>query len=540
MTERMIFLDNEAEKVIEEITEEAEEKIEEAAESVEETVEESVEDAAEEAVEETEAPEEAEEVTAEENEEISEEIDEDDLCLHCGKKHRKENSEYCEKCEKQLIKTKIPFLGFIVGACALVISLFAFAFTVMLATPALEVSAGDKFASENNWFSAYGEYASASQEVSNVVSTLGENSPVSMFVKTGCNLKLKSFKCIEKVYDPLQAGQYISNIFDSSSAKFTAKNKYIKGVLALVDEYNATSQKASTAIQPIYDADENGSLTPEVGKKVIADLEKMRDTEGVNNVFLDYFIYSVAGYCGGDDEEMTGYLEKMHKTATESGKDYYWLYYDEYISKLMGEKKYDEVMPLIEHQMEQDSSDFQPANQLLRIYLSKGELDKAEKFVDEFCKINVSSDGSESDSNYVMRITMHRVKGEYEEATALAQKGNEQFSSPEFSRQLALIDLLNGDYDSAYENAYAAQDMAYYFASYYSDQSAFTEELANTVFLAAYMCDKEGKKNTENAQYIDEFLASYNGEVPDGIVSDIVNGKITIEDALTKGVYDLI
>lgn len=535
----MIFLDNEAEKVIEEITGEAEEKIEEAAQTVEETDEETAEESVEEN-EQEESGEEVEEEATEETEEESEEIDESDLCLHCGKKHRKENSEYCEKCEKQLIKTKIPFLGFIVGACALVVSLFAFAFTVMLATPALDVSAGDKFASENNWFSAYGEYASASQEITNVISTLGETSPVSQFITTGCNLKLKSFKCIEKVYDPIQAGQYISNIFGSSSTKFTEKNKYIKDVLAISEEYNATSQKASTAIQPIYDADEKGSLTPEVGKKVIADLEKMRDTEGVNNVFLDYFIYSVAGYCGGDDEEMTGYLEKMHKTATESGKDYYWLYYDEYITKLMGEKKYDEAVPLIEHQMEQDSSDFQPANQLLRIYLSKGELDKAEKFVDEFCKINVSSDGSESDSNYVMRIMMHRVKGEYEKAVALANEGNEQFSSPEFSRQLALIDLLNGDYDSAYENAYTAQDMAYYFASYYGDQSAFTTELANTVYLAAYMCDKEGKKNTENAQYIDEFLASYNGEVPDGIVGDIINGKITIEDALTKGVYDLI
>ncbi len=552
----MIFLDNEL------LNNEAEEAINEKAEEIEEAVEEASAEITEETAAETE-PEEAEAVSeepadeeetdeadaaeeeiigdgAESEEEEDEEIDADELCPHCGKKRRKEGCDYCAKCEKELVKTKIPAFGFLVAAAALAVSLFAFVLTVMLSTPALSAAQGDAFKAKNNWFSAYGEYSKVDEQLNEIKTTLGEQSPVAMFLQSGCNLKLKTFKCVAKVYDPLQANQYSSYVFDSSKQKFLEKDKFCKEISKIYDEYQSTSEAISGSLQKLYAADETNSLTPEDGKEIIAGLEKHRDGKGVNNVFLDFFIYNVAGYCSMGDEEVNKYLDNLHKTAQAGDRDYYWLYYDSYISELMSAGKYDEAMPLIEHQMEQDASDFDPANQRLRIYIANGDMDGAEKFVEKFCAVNKSSDGSDSDSNYVMRIILHRVKGEYEQATALAEEANGIFTAPEFSRQLALIDLLNGEYDSAYENAFAAEDMAYYLASYYGDSSAYSTELTNTTYLAAYYADKYGKKNTENAQYLEEFLASYKGNEPGGVVGDIISGKVKLEDVLTKGVCDLI
>ena len=75
---------------------------------------------------------------------------------------------------------------------------------------------------------------------------------------------------------------------------------------------------------------------------------------------------------------------------------------------------------------------------------------------------------------------------------------------------------------------------------YYGDSSAYSVELDHTVYVCTYLCDKLGKKDTENAIYLKEILAQFEQVDFSDNVTAIVNGKKTVQQVLTEGVCDLV
>jgi hypothetical protein len=58
--------------------------------------------------------------------------------------------------------------------------------------------------------------------------------------------------------------------------------------------------------------------------------------------------------------------------------------------------------------------------------------------------------------------------------------------------------------------------------------------------VSAYLCDKFGEKNTENAAYISEIISQY-GEIQfSEEVESILNGEKTVQEVLSEGVHDLV
>ena len=538
----------------EEVIEDAESKAVEATEetAAEETAEAAEEkETAEEENEESEVDEEKEEPTEEETDENAddeESTDEDDysfddeenkirVCPHCGNTVVAAGHEYCYVCEKALLKTKIPFVAWIAGIVALALSFFAFIMVCLLSAPALQVIKGDIKASENNWFSAYEEYSNVSEVLTQLTDIVGDSTIFDSLLKSGCGLENKTFKAIANVYGPLQAYNYASNVFTINSKYMTHAKSY-KDCKVFYDEYETAYNAISDAMSEIAELEEP---TVEDGEKAIAEIEKVRGTDDVKDVWLDYFIYSVAGYCTFDSDTKDGYLEAIHATAQKESKDYSFLYYNDYINMLIRTDRDDEAKPLVMELREKDISDCDAANQLFRIYVKAGDMDSAKELVYDYQENNTTTDGADSDSSYSLLIALNRIEGNYDEVKSLAEEANSLYSLiPEFDRQLALVYLLEGDYDNAYESAVSAENKAYTRYSYYGDSSAYTDDLLATVYVSTVLCQKYGKCNTENAANIQDIIDSYADSETEERMADVVNEKVSLESVLTEGVCDLI
>ncbi len=465
--------------------------------------------------------------------------EEDDIrvCRHCGNTTVAAGHEYCYVCEAALLKTKIPYVAWIAGIAALSLSFFAFIMICLLSAPALQVIKGDVKASENNWFSAYEEYSNVSELITQLNDIVGDSSFFNPLLKSGCGLENKMFEAVVNVYDPLQAYNYASNVFTINSKYMTHAKSY-KDCKVFYDEYETAYNAISDAMSEIAELE---SPTAKDGEKAIAGMEEARGTDGVHDIWIDYFIYSVAGYCSFDLDTKDSYLEAIHASAEKENKDYSFLYYNDYINMLIRTDRDDEAKPLVMELRAKDISDWDAANQLFKIYIKAKDMDSAKELVYDYQKKNTTTDGADSDSSYSLLIALNRIEGNYDEVKSLAEEANSLYSLiPEFDRQLALVYLLDGDYDNAYESAISAEQKAYTRYSYYGDSTAYTDDLLATVYVSAMFCQKYGKCNTENAASIQDIIDSYADSETEERMADIVNEKVSLESVLTEGVCDLI
>lgn len=481
--------------------------------------------------------------TDEESEDDDDSEDEEEnrirICPSCHKNAIPYSHKYCRKCEKKIIKVKIPFVAYIAGILILGASFFAFLLAFFITPASLQVLQGDYYARKNNWYMAYNSYDGVSGVTEQVTETLSENSPLKSVLIAGSNYDMKVYESVVRIFNPLQAFQYKSYVFKSQgAAKYMTKNKRLKEYDDIYNKYNSTYEALSEPIDILYDAGDN--VNPELGKEQIEAIEKLRNADGVDEVFLDYFLFNVAGYCNMDKEDCFNYLKQTYEADQKYEFDYSWLYGDEYVDYLIARGEDDAAEPLIEKQLSENVSSYQAALHKCRILFRKNKMDEAEEFISSFCNDNKDTNGGQSDSSYSLLIYYLRVKGEYENAKELIEQAQTDFSLvADYDRQLALIYLIEGDYDKAFEAVYSAEDKANYRYQYYGDTTAISPELEATSYLACYMCKKYGKCNTENAEHIDEILESF-PTVPNDTVQKIIDGDLTIENALTEGVYDLI
>ena len=195
----------------------------------------------------------------------------------------------------------------------------------------------------------------------------------------------------------------------------------------------------------------------------------------------------------------------------------------------------DRAMEYLDVLTEKDKSKFGAYELKMRIALSQGDKDEASKILAQFKNYNEGFDTA-----YVLEVTFLRCTGEFEKAKLLCKEALEDYDSvPELHRQLALLYLIDGDYDNAFEEAFAADNNAYYLYAYMGDSSAYTPQLNSTLYLCTYLCKESGKKDTENAQYIDDILASFSEEDLTEQVKSIIGGEKTVEEVLTEGGCDL-
>lgn len=478
---------------------------------------------------------------SEEDSKEEEETEEIKLCPACHEAQVTHDNEYCYRCMGTLKKTKIPVTGYIVGLGVLVLSLFTFVTACLISAPSLQVVKGDIYASKKNWAKSFEAYSQVTDYANEVKGIIGNTNPLSKAIMVGSRVHLKQFEAVTHLYDPIQALNFLPNVFTNPNAeKFYKRTKLVKKCTELSDKFQATFSALSEPIDKLYQVE---TPTAKLGEMIIRELEVFRGKEGVDDVLLDFMIYNVAGYCMCPDEVLHSYLDILHEKAQKADTDYSFMYMEFYTKSLIDRERYDEAIKILSAMTKEDISKRKTHQQLISAYVRKGDMEKANKVAVEFFNNNETADGIPSDSAYAIKIQMARYNGKYDLVKILYEEANAAYSTnlePEFDRQMALVLLLEGDYDQAFEKAYAAEGKAYYRATYYQDNGGYSDELLNTTYLCAYLCKEKGKKNTENAQYLDEIVSSLETQITSEIVKQIIDGKLSVKDALTKGARDLV
>lgn len=513
--------ENTAAEAVEETVEEAE-----APETTEEAAEES--DASEETTEETEDTVDAEEEGSEEensvSDEAADELSEEDLCVICGENKKAEDSEYCPVCEAAMYKRKIPALAWISGFAVIVISFFALIVAGLISAPAIEALQGDVEAANKRWYTAYSEYSQVSSSADEIKSIINENNLLAMFVKEGRGNKEKMIKAYAKARSPLDSAYIAMMVYGENALK---EFKGIKDIVELYDDFYQSYTLMSDAIDGMLGgADKNETL---------AAFEALKGAEGVNEVYRNYFLFNAADFYKLGSEEKLKYIEAAEAEAKAQGKDYSWLYNLEIADSLCQDGEYDKALRYIDYLAENDKNNYRAYDLQMRIALAKGETEKATAILEEF---KANNEGY--DTAYALEASFYRCTGDIEKSKAVCEEGFvENDFSAELHRQLALVYLLEGDYLKAFEEAFTADSNATYMAQYYMDNSGYTPQLDNTVYLCASICKKNNLTGTTNAVYIDQIIEYYSSFDPSNQVAAIMNGEKTIEEVLTEGVCDL-
>lgn len=491
---------------------------EETTELQEEITEEIPEETAEEAVEDS--------VDGAEDEFKEDEITEDNenICPYCGENEKSEDSDYCAECEAAMLSRKIPFIAWIGGLVAVAFSVFALALVFLLTAPSIQVAKAEGYARKNLWYSAYTEYSAVDSVVDELSAILGGESP---FVKTGTGVAVKKFDALAHYTSPLEAFYYEgSNVTHLEGTKRAPMKNYFK----IYDEYMSSYDIVTAALEEKF-----GATEPPVGEMHAA-IETLRGTEGLSDIWLDYYHLTFAYSYNESDDVALKYLKAIDASAEKSGLDYSWLYYNELADLLYKTGNYDASTEILDKLIEKDKTNFGAYELKLRILMKSKGFDEAKKLLDEFVE-----DNEGVDTAYVLKIMYLRCTKEYDKALELCNEALEEYgSAPELHRQLALIYLLKGDYDNAYESVYSAYSNAVYIAQYYQDDSSLTTQLYNTLYLCAHLNSEKGKMNTANANEISEILEDLKEFVDTESVLDIINGKKTVEQVLTEGEFDLI
>ncbi len=492
------------------------------------------EEIAEEAIEESsdelnEAVREEAETIEEENSDITEEeaeetIDEDNLCLCCGEKEKTEDSDYCEECEAEMLSRKIPFLAWVGGLTAVVFSVFALALVFILTAPSIQVAKGDKYARENRWYSAYTEYSNVASVVDELTTILGGESP---FVQTGSNLAVKKFDALAHYTSPLEAFYYEGTSVEHLEGKSNAK----------MNDYYEIYNNYLTSYDIVLEAlDKKFGTTSPSAEEMHAAVEELRGTEGLDDIWVDYYHLTFAYNFDESDDVISKYLNAIDESAKKTDLNYSWLYYTEIADLLYKKGDYEGASEYLGKLIKNDRTNFGAYELQMRIIMKTEGLDEAKNLLDEFKKYN-----EDIDTAYVLEIMYLRCAKEYDKAQELCTEAMEKYgSSPEINRQLALVYLLKGEYGNAYESAFTAYSNAVYIAQYYQDESSLTSQLYNTLYLCAYLESEKGTMNTDNASEIAQILDDLKDVVDTQSVLDIINGKKTPEQILTEGEFDLI
>lgn len=456
-----------------------------------------------------------------EQEEIEEEIDESELCLACGERRKEKDSDYCRACEETMLTRKIPFLGWAGGLAAVVMSVFALALAILVAAPSIQVAKADAYAKDKCWYTAYKEYSEVSAVVEEIHTILGEESP---FVQAGTGINVKIVEAVANAYSPLEALSVAERLFGDKAAEIPALKKYNN----IREEYLASYEALKEPIEAMTYGEADAKTT-------YAAFEAARGGEGVKDVYIDYFLFNAAAFYGESVDVQLKYLETVDAVVKAGSEDYSWLYCQDYADLLFSKGEYEKSAELVDSLIKNDKTKFGAYELKLKILLAKGDREAAEALVEEFNKNNEGFDTA-----YTLEATYLRANGETARAKELLTEALESYDTiPELHRQMALILLLEGDYDGAYEEVFVADNNAYYLYAYMGDSSAYTAELNNSLYLCTYLAKTLGSGKSENASYFDDILASFEDTELSDEVNAIISGEKTVEEVLTKGACDV-
>lgn len=432
-------------------------------------------------------------------------VDFENNCECCGERPRgtKKNPDsiFCEECEAILEKYPYDWKGLVsvvVILAVLILGVINFA----IDTPAFSyMKSGDKNLKENKLYSAVSDYdmadACIEEEIRENYKSLQAKKVVAAYksmnisvVTEGMSyfnedtLNLLAFRDVKKINHEMGIMQGTITIIQQEIAELKAE-EYDK-IIATLDALSG---------KKIYE--KNGSFYLD-GKYTPSGLEK---TYIADEGWLNVYKYAAAQSNGKDETVMIEYLEKA-------------LGHTEYVDRVW--------TPI-----------------LASAYVSIGQYDKADALVEEIKKINAEG----TDDNLIMSMLYRYRDKNYQRAVDTCVEGLNSLAALEdgydlvaqigytLSMQKTLNLIMLGKYTDAYESAEEC-------CTYQMDSIETVDSQSRDILAILALATK----NTEAYEELEKEIKD-SGEY--GIafskdVTDYKDGKITLEEIVMSGRYDLL
>lgn len=287
-------------------------------------------------------------------------------------------------------------------------------------------------------------------------------------------------------------------------------------------------------------------------------IEALRGTEGIKDVFVDYYKYALAYELSEPVEVQLEMLRDLEKSAEKSGEDYGWLYYQPLAQALYDSGEYEQAIVYLDKIISRNTSDYAASDLKMRAQVSLGDTEAAGKTVEKFKSVYENSEVQYYSD--LIQVEYLRATGKYDEAKVLCVEAinreeipqtnamvnliffleNKLLTSSEFSRQSALVDMIKGDYEAAFTSMMEAYQMESYYAYYMQGASSLNEPtFYNALYLSAKLMEKNVEMKDETKADVEYVLSMFEaGTMSDGVES-IISGKTTVEEVLSKGEFDL-
>lgn len=521
-----------------------EEETESAVNQAEDTsAEEAAEEIAQGAAEENENP-----VSAEEEENLC------SVCSVCGENEAAEGSEYCLECETKMLKRKIPFLGWVSGFVALGFSLYAFLIALAAAVPSGYVVLGDDYAKDGNWQMAYEVYCDAGNAVTqfnsymNQIFSASDETSGFNYVMAGEGVNKRLINAVANYYSPIDAYYYAQKTLSSTALNRPFMEKYSKTYNENYEAYMLMSETFNKALEGKIKIDE-----------VLETLEAFKGTEGINDVYVDYYKFAIAYELGEGAETQLELLRELEKSAEASGEDFGWIYYQALAQALYDTGEYAQAVEYLDKIINTNKSSYDAYLLKMKSQLKLGETDEAEKTVAEFRKTNDLSELSYFAD--LLEVQYLRITGKYDEAQALCVEAIAAIESvpetnaminlvygmegklltpSEFNRQDALISMIKGEYTDAFDSMMEAYGLESQYA-YYMQYSAVLNDpnFYGTLYLSAKLLSTSDMMTDKYSSDVEYVLAMFEDGTMSESIEAVLSGETTLEEVLTKGAFDL-
>lgn len=456
-------------------------------------------------------------------EESSEENSEDIvICSACGESEVAEGGNYCIECETKMLKRKIPLLAWLSGLWALGFSVFAVVLVALSSAPALQVIKGDICAKDKRWYAAYNEYSQVSAVADEINSILGMESD---YTKIGMGVNKRIVDSIANYTSPIDAYYAAQNLIGAEHLDAPFMKEYSRIYQEHYDSYMAMGEILDKTFAEGADAE-----------AIFAELDALRGTEGMTDLYIDFYKFAVAAELGVDANGQVELLKNLEKSCLATGDDYGWLYYQPLADTLCQAGRSEEAIEYLDKIIDADASKYDAYSLKTDILLKSGDVDAARSTVEDFKTKNEGMD-----SAYLLEVIFLRSTGEIEKASALCTEAMQEYENvPELGRQSALLSLLEGDYITAFNTMMNAYNNAYYMYYYTQDASTLDDpKFYGAVYLTAKLLSESDQMTEEIAEEVAGVLETFKeGTLPDNVEA-IVNGEKTIEQVLTEGECDL-
>ena len=443
-------------------------------------------------------------------------------CLRCDTEIKDEESDYCEKCEIAMLSHKIPLAGWLLGAIVVVLGIFSSVILYYVASPAILGISGEIAARDNRWEDAYYDYSEMISQIEGIELEQQGKLFAPSFIDAGRNLEMRHIESIVNATDPITGMYGVQRIYPDPTPYL--ENESIKSYYDMYISIGTTEYAIYYMIQEAQTYDECVAVIREVAAE-----------EGVDKVFLCFYVYEIARDFGEPIDTRLEILKKCDDLAKASGKDYTWLYALEYSKTLQHAGKYNDSIAWADKLISANKTHFEAISQKVEVLYLSGKKAEAKKLIEDTEALY--------NNTYVhtMNVAYLRWEGKLDEAIELGDTllGTYE-SSPELYRQLALVYLLKGDYGTAYTFAYDAFTAAVNYAEYYYDDSWNNNETRNTLYVCASLCNVNGDTNTEYGSEIPAILDSFELVDLGEKVESVASGETDPTELLTKGNYDLI